>query len=98
MGSVKHTTEKALDLLRKLPRVTLGNIRDNPNSKQNVNIKLYARYTENEAPFLLSPVTLNYVNKTYGRINMYPFFTVSRKMSVDRAYSRIVILIFEQSS
>lgn len=36
MGSVKHTTEKALHLLRTLPRVSLGNIRDNPNSKQNV--------------------------------------------------------------
>lgn len=36
MGSVKHTTEKALQMMRSLPRVSLGNIRDNPNSKQNV--------------------------------------------------------------
>lgn len=36
MASTLHTTEKALKLLRQLPRVTLGNIRDNPNSKQNV--------------------------------------------------------------
>ncbi|XP_050067439.1 39S ribosomal protein L15, mitochondrial [Anopheles maculipalpis] len=33
--SVKHTTEKALQMLRTLPRVTIGNIRDNPQSKQN---------------------------------------------------------------
>lgn len=36
MGSVKNTAEKGLQLLRCLPRVSLGNIRDNPNSKQNV--------------------------------------------------------------
>lgn len=36
MASTIHTTEKALKLLRTLPRVSLGNIRDNPNSKQNV--------------------------------------------------------------
>jgi len=35
MASTFHTTEKALKLLRKLPRISLGNIRDNPNSKQN---------------------------------------------------------------
>lgn len=34
MGSVKYTTEKALELLRFLPRVQIGNIRNNPNSKQ----------------------------------------------------------------
>lgn len=34
MGSAKHTTEKALELLRYLPRVQIGNIRNNPNSKQ----------------------------------------------------------------
>ncbi|XP_053668340.1 39S ribosomal protein L15, mitochondrial [Anopheles marshallii] len=33
--SIKHTTEKALQMLRTLPRVTIGNIRDNPQSKQN---------------------------------------------------------------
>uniref|UniRef100_A0A2M4BVY3 Large ribosomal subunit protein uL15m n=1 Tax=Anopheles marajoara TaxID=58244 RepID=A0A2M4BVY3_9DIPT len=32
--SVKNTTEKALQMLRTLPRVTIGNIRDNPQSKQ----------------------------------------------------------------
>jgi RNA binding exosome subunit len=31
--SAKHTTEKALKLLRHLPRVQIGNIRNNPNSK-----------------------------------------------------------------
>jgi large subunit ribosomal protein L15 len=31
--SAKHTTEKALQLLRHLPRVQIGNIRNNPNSK-----------------------------------------------------------------
>lgn len=31
--SSKHTTEKALHLLRYLPRVSLSNIRDNPGSK-----------------------------------------------------------------
>lgn len=36
MANVKHTTEKALKMLRNLPRVTLGNIRDNPKAKQNV--------------------------------------------------------------
>jgi hypothetical protein len=34
MGSAKHTTEKALELLRYLPRVQIGNIRNNPNSRQ----------------------------------------------------------------
>lgn len=38
MASTYHTTEKALRLLRKLPRVSLANIRDNPKSKQPVNI------------------------------------------------------------
>ncbi|GAB6027290.1 hypothetical protein CHUAL_001572 [Chamberlinius hualienensis] len=32
MGSVKQSIEKALDVLRYLPRVTLSNIRDNPGS------------------------------------------------------------------
>lgn len=40
MGTVKHTTEKALHLLRKLPRISLANIRNNPNSKQNVSAKV----------------------------------------------------------
>lgn len=30
----KHTSEKALSLLRYLPRVCLNNIRDNPGSKR----------------------------------------------------------------
>lgn len=30
MSNVKQTTEKALQLLRHLPRVQIGNIRDNP--------------------------------------------------------------------
>lgn len=33
MSYIKHT-EKALNLIRGLPRVTLGNIRDNPGSRQ----------------------------------------------------------------
>lgn len=32
MGSTKQTTEKALNLLRYLPRVQIGNIRNNPNA------------------------------------------------------------------
>ncbi|XP_058459947.1 large ribosomal subunit protein uL15m [Malaya genurostris] len=34
MSKIKHTTEKALLMLRSLPRVSLNNIRDNPNSKK----------------------------------------------------------------
>lgn len=34
MASVKHTTEKALQMLRSLPRVCLANIKDNPNAKK----------------------------------------------------------------
>lgn len=34
MGSVKHTTEKALLMLRSLPRVALTNVRDNPGARQ----------------------------------------------------------------
>lgn len=34
MGSSKQTTEKALQLLRYLPRVQIGNIRNNPNSRE----------------------------------------------------------------
>jgi large subunit ribosomal protein L15 len=33
MAGLKHTSEKALQMLRSLPRVSLANIRDNPNSK-----------------------------------------------------------------
>lgn len=44
MASTFHTTEKALRLLRKLPRVSLANIRDNPKSKQNVNIFIFIKY------------------------------------------------------
>lgn len=36
MAGIKHTTEKALRMLKNLPRVSIANIRDNPNSKQNV--------------------------------------------------------------
>lgn len=32
--SAIHTTEKALKMLRSLPRVSLANIRDNPGSKK----------------------------------------------------------------
>lgn len=35
MSAAKQSSEKALKMLRNLPRVALGNIRDNPNSKQN---------------------------------------------------------------
>lgn len=38
MSGVKQTAEKSLHLLRGLPRVALNNIRDNPGSKQQVNI------------------------------------------------------------
>lgn len=34
MGSVKQTTEKALHMLRFLPRVALNNIRDNPGARK----------------------------------------------------------------
>ncbi|CAG9808606.1 unnamed protein product [Chironomus riparius] len=34
MASVKHTTEKALQMLRSLPRVCLANIKDNPKAKK----------------------------------------------------------------
>lgn len=34
MGSVKQTTEKALELLRYLPRVQIGNLRNNPNARK----------------------------------------------------------------
>lgn len=50
MGSVKHTTEKALQMMRSLPRVSLGNIRDNPNSKQNVST--YGFYFANTDLFI----------------------------------------------
>lgn len=33
MSSLRHNTERALRMLRGLPRVSLGNIRDNPGSK-----------------------------------------------------------------
>lgn len=39
MAATVQTTEKALKLLRSLPRVSIGNIRDNPNSKQSVSFK-----------------------------------------------------------
>lgn len=35
MGSTKQTTEKALQLLRYLPRLQIGNIRNNPNARKN---------------------------------------------------------------
>ncbi|XP_037028189.1 39S ribosomal protein L15, mitochondrial [Bradysia coprophila] len=35
MSSTHHSVDKALKLLRTLPRVQIGNIRDNPNSKRN---------------------------------------------------------------
>lgn len=34
MGSVKHSTEKALSMLRSLPRVSLNNIRNNPGARK----------------------------------------------------------------
>ena len=34
MGSTKQTTEKALHLLRFLPRLQIGNIKNNPNARQ----------------------------------------------------------------
>lgn len=46
MSSVKQSSEKALKMLRSLPRVSLGNIRDNPNSKQKVStIKLCIKHS-----------------------------------------------------
>lgn len=40
MSHIRETADKALKMLRTLPRVQIGNIRPNPNSKQNVS-KLY---------------------------------------------------------
>lgn len=34
--AAKQTTEKALQMLRALPRVSLGNIRDNPGTRLQV--------------------------------------------------------------
>lgn len=36
MAHLRESTDKALKLLRTLPRVQIGNLRPNPNSKQNV--------------------------------------------------------------
>lgn len=55
MGSVKHTTEKAIQMMRTLPRVSLGNIRDNPNSKQNVSVGLLRLLLLNAILFLFVP-------------------------------------------
>lgn len=33
MANLKHTSEKALQMLRSLPRISFGNIRDNPNAR-----------------------------------------------------------------
>lgn len=40
MGTLPPITEKALHLLRRLPRVSLSNICDNPKAKQRVRIIL----------------------------------------------------------
>lgn len=37
----KQTTEKALDLLRYLPRVSLANLRPNPNSRMQVSFHMF---------------------------------------------------------
>lgn len=34
MAGAKHTTEKALNLLRYLPRLQIGNIRNNPKARK----------------------------------------------------------------
>lgn len=36
MANVRESADKALKMLRTLPRVQIGNLRPNPNSKQNV--------------------------------------------------------------
>lgn len=36
MAHIRETAEKALKMLRTLPRVQIGNLRPNPDSKQNV--------------------------------------------------------------
>lgn len=36
MPHLRETADKALKMLRTLPRVQIGNLRPNPNSKQNV--------------------------------------------------------------
>lgn len=38
MAHLRETSDKALKLLRTLPRVQIGNLRPNPNSKQNVSL------------------------------------------------------------
>lgn len=39
MAHFRESTDKALKLLRTLPRVQIGNLRPNPNSKQNVRLQ-----------------------------------------------------------
>lgn len=36
MANLRETADRALKMLRTLPRVQISNIRPNPNSKQNV--------------------------------------------------------------
>lgn len=41
MAHVRETADKALKMLRTLPRVQIGNLRPNPNSKQNVSASFF---------------------------------------------------------
>lgn len=41
MASLKESADRALKMLHGLPRVQLGNLRPNPNSKKNVSKILY---------------------------------------------------------
>lgn len=40
MAHFRESSDKALKLLRTLPRVQIGNLRPNPNSKQNVIVQM----------------------------------------------------------
>lgn len=41
MPHLRETADKALKMLRTLPRVQIGNLRPNPNSKQNVSFLIH---------------------------------------------------------
>lgn len=47
MAHFRESSDKALKLLRTLPRVQIGNLRPNPNSKQNVFISPSDRLNNN---------------------------------------------------
>lgn len=47
MAHLRESSDKALKLLRTLPRVQIGNLRPNPNSKQNVSGPFVGRLNNN---------------------------------------------------